>query len=297
MERETTDVIVDTHVHVWEMPPAAPIGPTAPAFTAVPDQAAPVELLIEDMDACGVDAAVLVQTSWSTWDNTYVAKAAAGRPRRLRSIGLIDPLDPRSVRAVRDWIDGCSMRGFRFHPDYYPDVEILTAPRTAPLLREMERCAAIVKVHNRAPNAHQLASAARRYPGIVWIIDHLMYPQPQMAADGWRGYQPVLRLAEHDNVYVTISDVHGRSSQEFPFRDMHGAIERAIDAFGVERCLWGTGFPGHLRRRHGWPPLADELRLVREGFDWLTDADRAAILGGNARRLFDFDEREEPCGA
>ena len=72
-------MIVDTHVHVWEMPPVAPVGPTAPSFTALPDAAAPVELLLADMDANGVDAAVLVQTSWSTWDNTYVARAAAGR--------------------------------------------------------------------------------------------------------------------------------------------------------------------------------------------------------------------------
>ena len=281
-------MIVDTHVHVWEMPPAAPVGPTAPSFTAVPDEAAPVELLIEEMDACGVDAAVLVQTSWSTWDNTYVAQAAAARPGRLRSIGLIDPLDARSVPLVREWIDGHSMRGFRFHPGYYPDVEILTAPRTAPLLREIEDWEGIVKVHNRAGAAHQLAAAAGRYPGITWIIDHLMYPQPEMAADGWRDYRPVLRLAEHGNVYVTISDVHGRSAEPFPYRDLHGAVERAVDAFGVDRCLWGTGFPGHLRGRHGWPPLTDELRLVREGFDWLTAAERAAILGGNARRLFDF---------
>lgn len=284
-------MIVDTHVHVWEMPPAAPIGPTAPAFDALPEEAAPVEPLIEEMDAHGVDAAVLVQTSWSTWDNTYVAAAAMRYPRRLRSIGLIDPLDPdarRVVERVHRWLDVFSMRGFRFHPDYYPHVEILTAPPAARLLAEIERREAVVKVHNHVPNAHQLAAAARRYPGITWIIDHLMYPQPEMAADGWRGYQPVLRLAEYDNVYVTISDVHGRSAEAFPYRDLHGAVERAIDAFGVERCLWGTGFPGRHRRAHGWPPLAGELRLVREGFDWLTDAERAAILGENARRLFDY---------
>ncbi len=288
-------MIVDTHVHVWEMPPVAPIGPTASSFTSLPEEAGPVELLIEDMDANGVDAAVLVQTSWSTWDNTYVAEAAARYPRRLRSIGLIDPLDPGSVDLVRHWIDGFSMRGFRLHPDYYPDVEILTDPRSAPLLKEIENWEGIVKVHCRVSNAHQLAEAvrrypriSRRYPGITWIIDHLMYPEPRMAMDDWRNYQPVLRLAEHDNVYLTISDVHSRSAEGFPFRDMHEVIRRGIDAFGIDRCLWGTGYPGHLRVAHGWPPLADELRLVREGLDWLTATERASILGENARRLFDY---------
>ena len=279
-------MIVDTHVHVWEMPPVAPIGPTAPSFRTLPGEAGPVELLLDDLDANGVDAAVLVQTSWSTWDNTYVAEAASKHPSRLRSIGLIDPLDRRSAVQAAEWIDVFGMRGFRFHPDYYPDVEILTGPRTAPLLKEIEDWEGIVKVHNRVSNAHQLADAARRYPGITWIIDHLMYPQPQMAADGWRSYEPVLRLAERDNVCLTISDVHGRSDEGFPYRDMHEVIRRAIDAFGIKRCLWGTGFPGRLRGAYGWPPLADELRLVREGFDWLTPGERAAILGENAWRLF-----------
>ena len=281
-------MIIDTHVHVWEMPPVAPIGPTAPSFTSLPEEAGPVELLLDDMDANGVDAAVLVQTSWSTWDNTYVAEAASKHPRRLRSIGLIDPLDPGSVDLVRHWMDGLAMRGFRFHPDYYPDAEILTSPLAGRILGAIEDRGGIVKVHNRVPNAHQLADAARRHPGITWIIDHLMYPEPRMAADGWRDYRPVLRLAELENVFLTISDVHSRSDVGFPFPDMHEVIKRGIDAFGIDRCLWGTGYPGHLRVAHGWPPLADELRLVREGLDWLTAAERASILGENARRLFAY---------
>ena len=127
---------------------------------------------------------------------------------------------------------------------------------------------------------------------------------------------------------------------------MHEVVRRAIDGFGIERCLWGTGYwelescfqattrraslpatasttasessspssllssparrvssrvnrsacslvpsacyPGHHRERHGWPSLADELRLVREGFDWLSAGERELLLGENARKLFGF---------
>ena len=280
-------LIVDTHMHVWEMPPVAPIGPTAPTWTALPDEAGPVELLIDDLDANAVDAAVLVQTSWSTWDNTYVA-AAAGASDRLRSIGLIDPLDESNARTAAMWMDRFAMRGFRLHPDYYPDVEILTLPHNDDLFKEIEKREGMVKVHNQAPNAHQLDAVAGRYLGITWIIDHLMYPEPGMAADSWRDYAPVLRLARHGNVRLTISDVHSRSGEGFPFRDMHEVVRRAIDTFGIHRCLWGTGYPGHHRSKHGWPTLADELRLVREGFDWFSAAERDLLLGENARRLFEF---------
>ncbi len=87
-------------------------------------------------------------------------------------------------------------------------------------------------------------------------------------------------------MYMKISDIHNRSNEDFPHRDMHPVIRRAVDSFGVERCLWGTGYPGHLRVEHGWPALDGELRIVREGFDWLSDGDRALILGENAAGIW-----------
>ena len=281
-------MIVDTHVHVWEMPPVAPIGPTAPRFTSLPEEAAPVELLIEDMDANGVDAAVLVQTSWSTWDNTYVARAAERYPRRLRSIGLIDPLDVRSVKLAREWIDVFGMRGFRFHPDYYPDEEILTSPRTAALLREIEDRGR----HRQGaqPRAQRAPARRRRAPLSGHHVDHRS-PDVSAAADGRRRLARLPAGPEAGGAGERLPDDLRRArpiGRGFPFRDMHEVIKRAIGAFGIDRCLWGTGFPGHLRLAYGWPSLADELRLVREGLDWLTATERASILGENARRLFDY---------
>jgi predicted TIM-barrel fold metal-dependent hydrolase len=133
-----------------------------------------------------------------------------------------------------------------------------------------------------------MAQAAQTYPGITWLIDHMMYPLPEMAAQGWAPYRPVLDLAKLPNTFIKISDVHNRSAQDFPHRDMHDAVKLAIDAFGIERCMWGTGYPGYHRVEHGWPTLADELKLVREGFDWLTDAERKLLLGDNAARVWGF---------
>ena len=281
-------MIFDAHVHVWELPPVAPIGPTAPTWTSMPDDSGPVELLIEDMDANGVDASLLVQSSGSTWDNTYVAQGALDHPDRFRSIGLIDPLREDNASLVQKWIDDYSMSGFRLHPDYYPDIEILKLPSNARLFEEIEDRGSVVKVHNRVPNAYQLEDVCGKYPGITWVIDHMMYPEPWMAEGGWGEYRAVLKLAEHENVWMMISDVHNRSEEAFPFADMHDAVKLAIDAFGIDRCIWGTGYPGYHRVLNGWLSLADELRLVREGFDWLTSSERDALLGLNAAKLYGF---------
>ena len=281
-------MIIDCHVHVWELPPIAPVGPTAPTWTAVTDEAGPTELLIDDMDANGVDAVVLVQSSGSTWDNTYVADSANAHRDRFRSIGLVDPMDAENASVAARWMDDFGMSGFRFHPDYYPDDEVLDPERNGPLFRAIEEREGIVKVHNRVGNVGQMARILGEYPGITWIIDHMMYPEPWMAGDGWMTYLPVLDLAQYPNVVMMISDVHNRSGEGFPYRDMHGVVGMAIDAFGIERCIWGTGYPGYLREKNGWISLAEELRLVMEGFDWLTHAEREMLLGGNAKLIYAF---------
>mgnify|MGYP000751890504 CR=1 FL=1 len=99
-------------------------------------------------------------------------------------------------------------------------------------------------------------------------------------------WQPIIDLARHDNLYVKISDVKGRSREDFPFADMHDYVRMLVDAFGAERCLWGTGYPGQHRTKHNWLSLAEELRLVREGFDFLSASQRERILGGTAAEVW-----------
>jgi len=281
-------MIVDTHVHIWELPPIAPIGPSAPNFTSKPKAHANAELLLKDMDAHEQEKTVLVQTSFSTWDNEYVAASAIKYSDRFVSMGLIDPMDDNNAVDAARWMDERKMQGFRFHPQYYPDVDILKRPENYAMFKAIEDRSGIVQIHNRPEHAHQLDYAAAKYPGITWLIDHMMYPEPNMGP-GWDVYKPVLELAKHDNVMMKISDIHNRSEGEFPFTDMHDVIKMAFEAFGVERCLWGTGYPGYHRVENGWLSLADELKLVCEGFDWLTADEIAKYLGDNAMGVWNWD--------
>ncbi len=47
-----------------------------------------------------------------------------------------------------------------------------------------------------------------------------------------------------------------------------------------------AGLPDALRATVHWLSLADELRLVREGFDFLSDSQRDRILGGTAAEVW-----------
>jgi predicted TIM-barrel fold metal-dependent hydrolase len=277
-------MIIDTHVHVWEIdPPKYPIGPTSPTWNTYPDEAGTADELLEEMDAEGVDRAVLVQTSWSTWDNGYIADSVARFPDRFIGHGMVDPQDPGNAEQARYWIKERGLVGFRFHPMYYPDEKVLLRKTNGPLWEEIAATGAIVQFHTRAAFADQVAEVARRCPKNSLIIDHMGYPQVD---EDPSAFQPILDLARFDNVTFKLSDVHGRSKEEFPYADVHPHIKMLLGAFGVDRTMWGTGFPGHHRQKHNWPTLKDELRLIREGLPFLTEAQKERILGGTAMEMW-----------
>ncbi len=277
-------MIVDTHVHVWEIdPPRYPVGPTSPNWSSYPDEPGTADELLAEMDTNGVDWTVLVQTSWSTWDNGYIADSVERFPNRFIGHGLIDPQDPNNAEQIRYWIKDRGLVGFRFHPMYYSDEKILLTRQNEPMWEEIASLDAVIQFHLRAEFADQVAVIADRYPSLKLILDHMGYPQ--VNADETE-FQPIIDLARYDNICLKLSDVAGRSSQDFPYRDVQPFIEKLLGAFGAERIVWGTGYPGHHRLKHNWPTLDQELRLVRAGLPFLTDAQQERILGGTAAEIW-----------
>ncbi len=277
-------LVVDTHVHVWELPPIAPIGQTSPKPIKLPTEPGTAEELLADIDANGVDKAVLVQTSFSTWDNSYVADSAVQHPDRFASMGLVDPLAPDNASQIMYWMSERGMAGFRFHPMYY-DEPVLVSKANAAMWDAIDELGAVVQFHMFPEHTPQIATIAQKHPSVPLIVDHLAYPQVA-ESPGFATHAPVIALSRFPNIYVKVSDVPRRSEEQFPYGDVIPYIKQVHEAFGADRMMWGTGYPGSLRERYGWPTLADELRLIRDGYDWLTTSEKDQLLGGTAMAVW-----------
>ena len=77
-------------------------------------------------------------------------------------------------------------------------------------------------------------------------------------------------------------------SKQHPYADTFPWVKRVYDAFGPDRLLWGTGFPGPTRAQAGRPSLEQELALVRTEIPFFSASDREKILGRNATQLWGF---------
>jgi hypothetical protein len=89
----------------------------------------------------------------------------------------------------------------------------------------------------------QAGQLAARNPNTRMVIDHLGLPQPHQPprpAEPFADLPKLLALAARDNVAVKISGACTLSHEPFPYEDIWNLIFRVFDAFGFDRCMWGT---------------------------------------------------------
>jgi L-fuconolactonase len=132
----------------------------------------------------------------------------------------------------------------------------------------------------------QVGQLAARNPETTLVIDHLGLQQPfepPAPAEPWAELPKLLALAAHDNIVVKISGACTLSHEPFPYKDIWDPLGRIFDAFGFDRCMWGTDWTravGLLTYKQG----VEAFRVT----DRLSDSDRAALMGGTLQKVYDW---------
>jgi predicted TIM-barrel fold metal-dependent hydrolase len=83
----------------------------------------------------------------------------------------------------------------------------------------------------------------------------------------------MLTLAKYPNVAVKLSGAPSYSSEPYPYRNIHKYIRQIVDAFGPQRCFWGTDItrmPCSYRQC---------VTMFTEEMPWLQGRDKELIMG------------------
>ena len=121
----------------------------------------------------------------------------------------------------------------------------------------------------------------QEFPGLTVALCHCIDIKPGPAYE--RTLKHVLRLARFKNLYAKVDFISTGTERGYPGDDLHAAALQIIEAYGSERCVWGSNFPNQL-----WTPkltYAEHLRIFKEALP-LSSRDRANVLGETARRLW-----------
>src|SRR5262249_21489655 len=254
-------LLIDSHMHVWTGDPERfPFAHPYDAKFTPPKIPATVEALVAEMDQKGVSHCVLVQTISHGWDNRYLAECLKRHPKRFKGQGLIDPTDPNVADKLEYWMTKHNLAGMRFSTIYYKGKDgWLNAKTSDALWEKATQLGAVFNFFIAAEQLPKLEERIRRFPKVKVVIDHLARVELD-AKDAEDQTKKLLALARYPNVWVKVSELNILSpSKEYPYKDTYPLVKRVYEAYGPDRLLWGTGFPGATRGQADRPSLEQEL--------------------------------------
>jgi uncharacterized protein len=275
-------VRVDTHLHLSRWWP----DPSHTWYRRDLDYTA--RGLLAEMDAAGIDQGLTIQIVEAPTPRDAMTESRelveAGRGR-LHPVVTVDPT--RGPEAVADaialWEKEPNVVGVKLFPGYqafYPH-----EARVAPLYEFAHRRGIPVLIHQgdtldrngllKFARPIEVDEVAVRYRDVRFVLCHFGNPWIDEAAE---------LVYKNENVYADTSGLLAHPSAphfERMVEQSRYRLTQAIVAIGaVERILYGSDWPlEHLRTAVG---LVERLDLP--------EADRAKILGENARRLFRLPE-------
>jgi len=270
---------IDAQVHAYEHD--HPGRPWAAVLHGPPEVTG--DEMVAAMDAVGVDGAVLVSPfTMYRYDASYAIGVHAAHPGRFALIKPVDPADPAVADTIEEWAaqDGAVAVRIMMTRGVSPDP---ADPGISRVLIAAAKYGLPVNLlcWGRLEQAQEMAA---RNPETMLVIDHLGLQQPfepPPPVEPFAELPKVLKLAAHPNVTIKISGACTLSREPYPYKDIWDPLGRIFDAFGFDRCMWGTDWTravALLTYKQG----VDAFRLT----DRLSDSDRAKLMGGTLARVY-----------
>jgi L-fuconolactonase len=272
-------VTIDAQVHAYER--NHPGRPWAGVLAGPPQVTG--DDMVAAMDAVGVDGAVLVSPfAMYRYDASYAVEVHRQHPGRFGLVKPVDSTDPGVEETIADWVATPGVVGIRLmlNRDASSDP---ADPGINRVLAAATRRGAPVNLlcWGRLEQVDQLA---RRHRDAQLVIDHLGLSQPfepPAPAEPWADLPKLLPLAAHPNVVVKISGACTLSHEPFPYRDIWDPLRRIFDAFGLDRCLWGTDWTRAVNLL-SYRDAVEAFRVT----DRLTESERALLMGESLARVY-----------
>ncbi|MBX3030584.1 MAG: amidohydrolase [Chloroflexi bacterium] len=265
------------------------------------DFCVPVERLISDMDAAGIDKAVILGVGYLPWDSydpeagSYVQSMVQQYPDRLIGFYTADPIGGlpevrRFERAVKEQ----GLRGLKILPSY--NYVALNDRRIYPLYEAAQELQVPLLTHtgwSMLPKGKMLAydhplyleDVAIDFPDLTLVIGHVGF--------AWAD-EAMHFMAKFENIYGDFA----AWAETAPLWRIAQTWTWAKKLGVLDRFLWGSDYP-YFDFESG-KALFEKVRGYTERHDldpYITVEDEESFFGGAAARLLKLEGAKEYGGA
>lgn len=270
---------IDAHQHFWTLA-RGDYGWLTPALDAIHRDFGPADL--EPLLAKhGIARTILVQAAPTQAETSFLLDLAVRTPFVAGVVGWTDFEAPDAAERIAFLSGNPLLVGLRPMVHDIAEDDWLARPALASAFRAMVAqnlvFDALLKPRHIAPMLLVLA----RHPELAVVIDHGAKPDLVSGElSGWR--DGMTALAAHPQVFCKLSGLVTEAAPNWTCETLRPVVEHLLAAFGPERLIWGSDWPVvTLRASYAqWFETAENLLAE------LSEAERAAIFGGNARKLY-----------
>jgi L-fuconolactonase len=281
-------MIIDSQVHAYEANTPKRPWHNVPNW---PPHATGDEMCAA-MDKVGVDGAIFISAfGLYRYDASYAVEVQRAHPDRFALVKPVDPDDPAVDDVIAEWKKTPGTVGIRIMLTKEPGRD---RDPSHPGLARIARSA--VK-HDFPVNIlcwGNLDAGTRLidlHPDTRFILDHLGILQPRTPPappQPWADLPKVLELAKRKNVVIKVSGACTLSQKPYPFPDIWDPLFRVFDAWGLERCLWGTDWTRAYAVVNYEQAVEPFLKTDR-----LSDSDRDMLMCGATAKAYRWKPKKK----
>jgi predicted TIM-barrel fold metal-dependent hydrolase len=265
-------LIVDAQIHMWpantpERPWAAGTQPQLPEpFT--------IERVVPMIDEAGVDRVVIVPPTLEGERLDYAQQAVKRYPGRFAIMGRIALNEPTRASRLPTWREQSGVLGVRLNIAGTQAAWLTdgTADWFWPAA-EKSKVPVMFLTSGLLP---LFVPIAERHPQLPLIIDHMGVSSEAVKNNKVaETIDQAVALAKYPNVSVKLSASPLFSKEAYPFRDVTPHIRRLFDAYGPQRCHWGTD----VTNSYAKASYRQRITHFTEELTFLSEDDKDWIMG------------------
>ena len=266
------------------------------------DLSFPPEYLIAHMDHFGVDRAVIQHDHIYGRLDEYLGDCVSRYPDRFVVLAQVDEWvggQPDQLERVRRQVEEMGFRGVYFSTGgfYRTDFKVgVNDPELEPLWELVARLG--VPVHwyagnNRRPRLEayrreivEFTRWAQAHPHIPSVLTHGVnnISMDRKAPDRFSVPEEIITLIGLPNWHLELMLHVMNLDAEFPpyNPELCDVVRKLVQEVGADKLMWGSDMPSCERV----VTLGQSMLLFKTQCDFLTQEQRAGILGGNLERLY-----------
>jgi predicted TIM-barrel fold metal-dependent hydrolase len=259
--------IIDAQVHIWSQT----VVPTSGAHRKVERFTA--EEVLAEMDAAGVDAALIHPPSgWDPDANAVAVEAARRYPSRFAVMGNFPLDDPENRKLIHGWRNQPGMMGLRW-PLLLEEHQKWLYDGSLDWLWPAAEAEGLPVAMMGGLFLKKFRETAERHPRLQMILDHCGLNRRGQDAEAFIHLDELVALTKLPNIAVKATGAPHYSTEAYPFKNIQEGLHRIFDAFGPMRLFWGTDItrmPCSYRQC---------VTFFTEELPWLSGRDLEDVMG------------------